>query len=253
MLGDTGVAVNPKDERYAHLVGKKVLLPIIDREVPIFADDYVDMEFGTGCVKVTPAHDPNDFMMGERNNLDIINIMHPNASLNENAPEDYQGLDRYAARKKVVAAFEALGLLEKIEDYVHKVGHSERTDAVVEPYMSKQWFVKMEELAKPALEVVNDGQVKFHPERWTKTYNHWLENIKDWCISRQIWWGQRIPIFYCDDCNHEWAVLETSSCSTCGSTDIRHRPFMITIITIKNGNSLAPPYLTRNTPIFNIF
>ncbi|MBC8311994.1 MAG: valine--tRNA ligase [Candidatus Marinimicrobia bacterium] len=221
MLGDTGVAVNPKDERYSHLVGKKVLLPIVDREIPIFADDYVDMEFGTGCVKVTPAHDPNDFMMGERNNLDVINIMHPNASLNENAPEDYRGLDRYEARKKVVADIESLGLLEKIEEYVNKVGHSERTDAVVEPYMSKQWFVRMEELAKPALKVVNDGEVKFHPERWTKTYNHWLENIKDWCISRQLWWGQRIPVFYCDDCNHEWAMLETTWCSNCESTNIR--------------------------------
>jgi len=179
------------------------------------------MEFGTGCVKVTPAHDPNDFMMGERNNLDVINIMHPNASLNENTPEDYQGLDRYEARKKVVEAFDSLGLLEKIEDYIHKVGHSERTDAVVEPYMSKQWFVKMEELAKPALEAVNGGQVKFHPERWMKTYNHWLENIKDWCISRQLWWGQRIPVFYCNDCNHEWAILEASSCSKCESNNIR--------------------------------
>ena len=221
MLGDTGVAVNPKDERYAHLVGKKVLLPIVDREIPIFSDDYVDMEFGTGCVKVTPAHDPNDFMMGERNNLDVINIMHPNASLNHKVPKDYQGLDRYEARKKVVDAFDSLGLLEKIEDYVNKVGHSERTDAVVEPYMSKQWFVKMEELAKPALEAVNGGEVKFHPERWTKTYNHWLENIKDWCISRQLWWGQRIPVFYCNDCNYEWAILEASSCSKCDSTNIR--------------------------------
>ena len=221
MLGDTGVAVNPKDERYTHLVGKKVLLPIVDREIPIFSDDYVDMEFGTGCVKVTPAHDPNDFMMGERNNLDVINIMHPNASLNHKVPKDYQGLDRYEARKKVVDAFDSLGLLEKIEDYVNKVGHSERTDAVVEPYMSKQWFVKMEELAKPALEAVNGGQVKFHPERWTKTYNHWLENIKDWCISRQLWWGQRIPVFYCNDCNYEWAILEASSCSKCDSTNIR--------------------------------
>ena len=221
MLGDTGVAVNPKDERYAHLVGKKVLLPIVDREIPIFADDYVDMEFGTGCVKVTPAHDPNDFMMGERHSLDVINIMHPNASLNENTPEDYHGLNRYEARKKVVASLESLGLLEKIEDYVNKVGHSERTDAVVEPYMSKQWFVKMEELAKPAMKAVNDGEVKFHPERWTKTYNHWLENIKDWCISRQLWWGQRIPVFYCNDCNHEWAMLEASSCSKCESTNIR--------------------------------
>ncbi len=221
MLGDTGVAVHPKDERYQHLIGKSVVLPIVNREIPIFADDYVDMEFGTGCVKVTPAHDPNDYIMGERNDLDIINIMHPNATLNTNVPEGYQGLDRYDARKKVVAKFESLGLLEKIEDYVNKVGHSERTDAVIEPYLSKQWFVKMETLAKPALDVVNNGEVKFYPERWTKTYNHWLENIKDWCISRQLWWGQRIPVFYCDDCNHEWAILEATSCNSCSSQNIR--------------------------------
>jgi len=199
MLGDTGVAVNPKDKRYSDLVGKSVLLPLVNREIPIFADNYVDMEFGTGCVKVTPAHDPNDFEMGERNNLDIINIFHPNAKLNENVPEAYKGLDRFEARKKVVEEFKSLGLLEKIEDYEHSVGHSERTEAVVEPYLSKQWFVKMQPLAEPALDVVKNGKVKIYPERWVKTYNHWMENIKDWCISRQLWWGHRIPIWYKGD------------------------------------------------------
>ncbi|WKZ69454.1 MAG: valine--tRNA ligase [Melioribacteraceae bacterium] len=196
MLGDTGVAVNPSDERYKDLIGKKVILPIVGREIPIFADEYVDKEFGTGVVKVTPAHDINDYEMGQRHNLEMINIFNEDATTNNNVPDDLRNLDRYEVRKRVVAKFEELGLLEKIEDYTNNVGYSERGGVPIEPYLSEQWFMKMDELSAAALNVVDDGKVNFHPNHWIKTYKHWMENIKDWCISRQLYWGHRIPVWY---------------------------------------------------------
>ncbi len=196
MLGDTAVAVHPEDERYKHLIGKKVLLPIVDREIPIIADEYVDREFGTGVVKITPAHDPNDYEIGHRHNLEFINIFNPDATLNENAPEEYRGLDRDVAQEKIVEELKEKGFLVKEEDYTHKVGFSDRGGVPIEPYLSEQWFMKMSELSKPALEVVRKGLIKFHPEHWVKTYEHWMTNIKDWCISRQLWWGHRIPVWY---------------------------------------------------------
>lgn len=224
MLGDTAVAVNPKDERFGDLVGEKLILPIKNREIPVIADSFVDPEFGTGCVKVTPAHDPNDFAMGERHNLPQINIMNPDATMNENAGESYEGLDRFEARKKIIKEMDELGLLEKVEDYTNKVGFSERADVMIEPYLSAQWFVKMEDLAKPAIDVVKKGKIKFYPERWTKTYFHWLNNIQDWCISRQLWWGHRIPVFYCDKCNWSDALMEDpKKCPECGG-EIRQDP-----------------------------
>ncbi len=195
MLGDVAVAVNPFDERYQKLIGRKLMLPLMNREIPIIADDYVDKEFGTGCVKITPAHDPNDFEIGLRHNLPQLNVMHPNATINEQGGA-YNGLDRFVARKKIIEDLQALGLVEKIEEYTHSVGYSERGGEMVEPYLSDQWFVKMKPLAEPALKVVEDGLIRFHPERWINTYRHWMTNIRDWCISRQLWWGQRIPAWY---------------------------------------------------------
>ena len=220
MMGDTGVAVNPHDERYAHLVGKTCILPLIDREIPIVADDYVEMDFGTGCVKMTPAHDPNDFEVGLRHNLDTIRVIDDNGKINENGGK-YCGMDRYEARKAVVADMEALGLMEKTEDYSHNVGTCYRCGSDVEPLISAQWFVKMEPLAKEALRVVRDGEVQFIPERFSKTYTNWMENVHDWCISRQLWWGHQIPAWTCSDCGHITVDREDPACcAKCGSKNI---------------------------------
>lgn len=196
MLGDTGIAVNPEDDRYKHLVGKTIILPIVGREIPLFADEYVDKEFGTGAVKVTPAHDVNDYEMGKRHNLEFVNIFNEDATTNGNVPNEFQEIDRYEVRKKVVVRLEGLGLLYKTEDYTNKVGYSQRGNVPIEPYLSEQWFMKMDQLCKPALQAVRDGKVKFHPEHWIKTYENWMTNIRDWCISRQLWWGHRIPVWY---------------------------------------------------------
>ena len=208
MLGDTAVAVNPEDQRFNHLIGKTLELPLVGRKIPVIADRFVDPEFGTGCVKVTPAHDPNDFAIGETHGLEFINIMQQDASLNDNVPEQYRGLAREAAREAVVADLEALGLIEKIEDYTHKVGYSERGNVPIESYISEQWFLKMTELTQPAIEAVKSGKIKFHPVHWTKTYDHWLGNIKDWCISRQLWWGHRIPVWTHNETGETYVAVD---------------------------------------------
>ncbi len=196
MFGDTAVAVNPNDERYRDVIGKEVILPIVGRKIPIIADEYVDMEFGTGALKITPAHDINDYEIGKRHNLETINIFNPDASTNENVPEKFRNLDRDVAQKKVVEELKESGALLKEEDYTHNVGYSDRGGVPIEPYLSEQWFMKMDELAQPALKVVREGLINFHPQHWVKTYEHWMTNIKDWCISRQLWWGHRIPVWY---------------------------------------------------------
>jgi valyl-tRNA synthetase len=190
------------------LIGKKIILPIVGREIPIFADDYVDIEFGTGAVKVTPAHDFNDYEMGQRHNLEMVNIFNDDASTNENVPEGLRNLDRYETRRKVVERFEELRLMEKMEDYTNNVGYSQRGNVPIEPYLSEQWFMKMDTLVKPALKVVKEGEIKFHPEHWVKTYEHWMTNIRDWCISRQLWWGHRIPVWYHKDTNEIYCEIE---------------------------------------------
>ena len=220
MLGDTAVAVHPEDERYKHLVGKNVILPLVNKEIPIVADEYVEMDFGTGVVKITPAHDPNDFEVGQRHNLPVINVMNEDGSINENGGK-YAGLSGMEARKQIVKDLEEGGYLIKVEPLKHNVGTCQRCHTVVEPRVSTQWFVKMEPLAKPAIDVVKDGTIRFIPERLEKTYYNWMENIKDWCISRQLWWGHRIPAWYCEDCG-ETIVSETDvdTCPKCGGKRI---------------------------------
>ena len=220
MLGDTAVAVNPNDQRYKHLIGKTVVLPLVNREIPIIADDYVDMEFGTGVVKITPAHDPNDFEIGQRHNLPMVQVIDTKGYMNENAGK-YSGQERYEARKNIINDLKDLGLLVKEEDYTHNVGHCYRCSTVIEPLVSKQWFVKMKPLAKPAIRVVKEGKIKFIPERFEKIYFNWMENIKDWCISRQLWWGHRIPAYYCRDCENMMVSREeVKVCSKCGSSNV---------------------------------
>ena len=198
MLGDSAVAVHPEDERYQHLVGQEIILPLVDRPIPIIADDYVDPEFGTGCVKITPAHDFNDYEIGKRHDLAEYNILDDNAAINDSAPLKYRGLDRFVARKEIVKDLDALGLLEKVDDYLQKLPRGDRSDAVVEPYLTDQWYVNIKPLAEPAIEAVESGRIKFVPENWSKTYFEWMNNIQDWCISRQLWWGHRIPAWYDD-------------------------------------------------------
>lgn len=221
MLGDAAVAVNPKDERYQDIIGKTLLLPIVNKEIPVIADEYVDKEFGTGCVKITPAHDPNDFEVGKRHNLPEINIMNDDATINENGGI-YAGMDRYEARKAIVKKLDEMGLLVKVTDHVHNVGTHDRCKATVEPLIKPQWFVKMDELAKPAIESLESGRLKFVPESFGKTYMHWLEGIRDWCISRQLWWGHRIPAYYCEECGEMVVAKEMpEKCPKCGCTHMK--------------------------------
>ena len=224
MLGDTAVAVHPDDERYKDIVGKKLMLPIINREIPIIADAYVDREFGTGVVKITPAHDPNDFEVGKRHNLPEINILNDDATINENGGK-FCGMDRYAAREAIVKELDEMGLLVRIEDYTHNVGTHDRCKTTIEPMIKKQWFVRMDELIKPAVKAVKDGDIQLIPKRMEKTYFNWTDNIRDWCISRQLWWGHRIPAYYCDDCGETVVAKQMpEKCPKCGGTHFTQDP-----------------------------
>ncbi|UCG76784.1 MAG: valine--tRNA ligase [Gemmatimonadota bacterium] len=217
MLGDTAVAVHPDDPRHASRIGRDLLLPLVGRPLPVIADDYVDLEFGTGALKVTPAHDPNDFEIGERHELPRVNILEADGSLSAEAPEAYRGLDRFEARERIVRDLEAEGFLVKVEDHLHAVGHCYRCDTVVEPWLSEQWFVRMKPLAEPGLAAYREGRLRFHPEHFGRKYEHWMENIRDWCISRQLWWGHRIPVWYCEACGSEMVAREEpAECSKCG-------------------------------------
>jgi len=222
MLGDTAVAVHPDDPRYRGRIGQTVVLPIVNREIPVVADTFVDPKFGTGAVKVTPAHDPNDYECALRNALPMVNVMNDDGTMNAQAGAEFNGMDRYACRKAVVARMESLGLIAGIEDYVHQVGYSERGDVPVEPRLSEQWFVRMKPLAEPAIAAVRDGRIRFHPHRWVKVYMHWMENIRDWCISRQLWWGHRIPAYYCQACGEVVVARATpASCPKCQGKEFR--------------------------------
>ena len=224
MLGDTAVAVNPDDERYKDIVGKMLLLPIVNKEIPVIADPYVDKKFGTGCVKITPAHDPNDFEVGKRHNLPEINVMNDDGTINANGGK-YEGMDRYEARKAIVAELESMGLLVKVVPHVHAVGTHDRCKTTVEPLVKQQWFVKMDEMAKPAIAALKEGRLKFVPENYGKTYLHWLEGIRDWCISRQLWWGHRIPAYYCDECGEMVVSKDAPTCCPkCGCTHMTQDP-----------------------------
>ena len=260
MLGDTAVAVNPKDKRYKKYIGQTLILPLINREIKVIADAMVDMKFGTGAVKVTPAHDPNDYTLGKKHHLEFVNIMYADARLNENAGE-YKDMDRFAARDIILKDLKEKGLLEKIEPHQLSAGHCYRCHTIIEPYLSKQWFVKMSPLSKPALEVVRKGKIKFYPKRWTKVYLNWMENILDWCISRQIWWGHRLPVYYCKNCpNLQQAGIIVSrikpdKCPSCGSTDIYQdedvldtwfSSWLWPFATFKNGEDLKYFYPTSS-------
>ncbi len=225
MLGDTAVAVNPEDDRYKKYIGKTLIFPIAGREIPVIADSHVEMDFGTGAVKVTPAHDPNDFEMGKAHNLEFVKVIDEEGKMTESAGEEFKGLDRFTAREKVVEKLKQLGLLLKVEDYSHSVGHCQRCDTIVEPLISEQWFVKIKPLAEPAIKAVEDGRIEFIPKNWEKTYFEWMRNIRDWCISRQIWWGHPIPVYYCNNCGETMvSEEEIKVCKKCGSKNIEHDP-----------------------------